>query len=140
MFEADNSNGPSQDSADHFRLPALVLVFGRNTDACQEVTDLPIRKPIARHLSYRLNNTLFAKMGHQQTVGSAVSVGHLRRPFSGFSSLAEGDAKFNQGIPNRCARGKYLGGNLGYRSAFLEVFFFEESSRLGSMYIINHLK
>ena len=121
-------NSSSQKSANHFRLPALTLILCRNTHARQKVTNPSVGKPITRHLSYRLNDTLFAKMGHQQAVRPSVAVGNLGGSQAGLSLLLQWDAKLDQSVSDSGSRGKSFDGNLGNGAAIFDVFFFEESS------------
>ncbi len=121
---------PLQKSTDHLRLPAFALVLCRNTDARQKVTYFSIRKSILRHLSYRLNDPLFAEMGHQQSIrSSAVAVRNLGWSETRFSPLLQRDSKLDQSVSDGGPRGKNLLRNLGNRTAVFDVFFFEESFR-----------
>ncbi|HEY8272867.1 MAG TPA: hypothetical protein VIG33_18380 [Pseudobdellovibrionaceae bacterium] len=131
----------AQNSSDHFWLPAFTLILCRNSNARQKVTDLPVREPITRHLSDRLNNPLFTKMGDQQTLRSSVAVRNLRGSEPRFSLLLQWDSKLDQSVSDGGPRGKSFLRNLGYGTAIFDVFFFEESfgsPRFG-VNKINHL-
>lgn len=132
---------PLQKSANHLGLPALSLILCGDTHARQKVTYFSVRKPILRHLSYRLNDPLFAEMGRKPSVRSSVAVRNLSWSEPRFSLLLQRDSKLDQSVSNGGPRGKYFLRNLGYRAAVFDVFFFEESFGSPGLGVnkINHL-
>lgn len=66
-------------------------------------------------------------MGHQQSMRSSEAVRSLGWSEPWFATLSQSDSELDQGASDGVSRGKSFGGNLGYRTAVFDVFFFEES-------------
>ena len=107
-------------------MPALAAIFGRHAYTRQKLTNFPIGQPIMNHLFNRFDDSLFPQVRHRQPIRHSVAVRHLRGVTARFSLASKLEFEPQKSHPNSLFRGKSFSRNLGYRTAFSDVFLGEE--------------